>query len=163
MKQKGIIVYCGTGAGKSAMAVGKVLRETGENKTSIIIQFMKGRYISNELLERLEPEIRFFRFEKQEKNYKELTPVEQQEENRNIQNGLNFARKVLQTRECDILVLDEILGLLELGVVLEDDLIKLLAGKDDAMQIILTGTKLPDSIAVLAEEIVRVEGCTNES
>lgn len=157
MKQKGIFVYCGTGTGKSAMAVGRALRETGGNKTSIIIQFMKGKYISNELLERLEPEIRFFRFEKFEKNYRELSSEEKQEEIRNIQNGLNFSRKVIQTRECDILVLDEILGLLELEIISEEELMSILTNKNDEMQIILTGTRLPENLAKMAEGIVKVE------
>lgn len=156
MKQKGVFVYCGTGTGKTAMAIGKALRETDGNKTSIIIQFMKGRHIANRLIERLEPEMRFFRFEKFEKNYNELSCEEQQEENRNIQNGLNFSRKVIQTGECDILVLDEILGILELGLISEEELIRILQNKKEEMVIILTGTNLPAELAKLAEGIVKV-------
>lgn len=161
MKQKGVFVYYGTGTGKSAMALGKTLCEMDENKTSIIIQFMKGRYTGNEILERLEPELRVFRFEKFEKNYNELSSEEKQEENRNIQNGLNFSRKVIQTRECNILVLDEILGILELGLISEEELVNLLCNKDEGMQVILTGTNLPDSLAGLAEGIVKVEDVDN--
>ena len=56
---------------------------------------------------RLEPEIKVFCFEKSEKDYQSLSPEEQQEEVMNIKNGLNFARKVLTTDGCDILILDE--------------------------------------------------------
>ena len=45
--------------------------------------------------------------------YDQLNEEEQAEEERNILNGLNFARKVIATQECDFLVLDEILGLLD--------------------------------------------------
>ena len=32
-----------------------------------------------------------------------------------MKNGLNFAKKVLATGECDVLILDEALGLVEAG------------------------------------------------
>ena len=34
---------------------------------------------------------------------------------------MNFARKVLITEECEMLILDEILSALELGIVSEDE------------------------------------------
>ena len=42
-----------------------------------------------------------------------LTEQEKEEEIPNLKNGLNFARKVLATGECDVLILDEVLGLPE--------------------------------------------------
>ena len=47
-----------------------------------------------------------FCFEKSEKDYQSLSLEEQQEEVMQIKNGLNFARKVLSTDGCDILILD---------------------------------------------------------
>ena len=47
----------------------------------------------------------------------QLTEEEKAEEKSNILNGLNFARKVVVTQECDFLVLDEILGLLDCGII----------------------------------------------
>ena len=62
-------------------------------------------------LRRLEPEVKVFRFEKMDRYYEDLSEDEQREENINILNGVNFAKKVLTIGECDVLILDEILGL----------------------------------------------------
>ena len=39
-----------------------------------------------------------------------------------MRNGINFARKVLTTRECDMLILDEVLGLVDNGIVSVEEL-----------------------------------------
>ncbi|MDQ9823282.1 cob(I)yrinic acid a,c-diamide adenosyltransferase, partial [Acinetobacter sp. 163] len=78
------------------------------------MQFLKGKERrSMDFLQDLEGlDIKIFRFEKMDTCYEELNDQQKDEEKRNILNGLNFARKVLATQECDLLVLDEILGLL---------------------------------------------------
>ena len=59
-------------------------------------------------------DFKIFRFEKQDCCYAELTEEGKKEENINILNGVNFARKVIVTQECDFLLLDEILGLVDM-------------------------------------------------
>lgn len=80
-----------------------------------------------------------FRFEKTEKSFEDLTEEEKREECKNLKNGVNFARKVLVTEECDVLILDEILGLLEYGIVTTDEIRSLLAANDGNMEVIMTG------------------------
>lgn len=87
----------------------------------------------------MEPEVRLFRFEKKDKFYEDLTDEEKKEENLNIRNGLNFARKVLLTEECDMLILDEILGALEFGIVSEEEIESLIQAKDYETELIMTG------------------------
>ena len=73
----------------------------------IVIQFMKGRGLSeNEFTRRLEPEIKFFCFEKTDTEYADLTSRQQEEETMNIRNGINFAKKVLSTGGCELLILE---------------------------------------------------------
>ena len=57
----------------------------------------------------------------------------------NIRNGLNFARKVLSTQSCDVLVLDEVLGLLDTEIVSVEDIRELMMLKNEDMDLILTG------------------------
>ena len=66
--------------------------------------------------------------------YDQLNEEEQAEEERNILNGLNFARKVIATQECDFLVLDEILGLLDKHIATVDMVVGLLKQKDESTQ-----------------------------
>ena len=50
----------------------------------------------------------------------ELPEEKKQEEIQNIRNGIGFAKKVLTTGECDLLILDEVLGLVEKDIITEE-------------------------------------------
>ena len=104
-----IQVYYGAGRGKTSAALGYAIHEASKGESVIVIQFLK-RKDEDEIsfLGRLEPEIRLFRFQKSEKYYNELPDEGQLEEQMNMKNGINYARKVLQTGECNILILDEV-------------------------------------------------------
>lgn len=148
-------VYCGSGKGKTTLAVGQCLRASAKGKSVIIIQFLKGKERRElDFLEELEnQDIKIFRFEKLEKCYEQLNDQEKEEENNNILNALNFARKVIATQECDFLLLDEILGLLDYGIATEEALEEILKLKDDSMHIILTGRVLPERLRKYADSV----------
>ncbi len=155
---KGTIhIYMGDGRGKSPAAIGRAVQEAVQGRTVVIIQFLKGKVPENSaFLKKMEPEIKLFRFEKSEENYQELPEEKQKEERRNILNGMNYARKVLATGECDLLILDEVLGLIENGIIAVEDLTRLLEGRGST-DIILTGISLSDDICFLADEVSRIE------
>ena len=81
----------------------------------------------------------------------------QKEEISNIKNGLNFAKKVLTTGECALLILDEVLGLVDNGIISVDDLKHIVDAKSDDVSIIMTGIHLEDGICELADEISKIE------
>lgn len=134
-------VYCGDGRGKTTLAMGQSLRASAQGKSVIIIQFLKGKERRDlDFLEDMDNlDIKIFRFEKMETCYDELSEQEKDEEKLNILNGLNFARKVIATQECDVLVLDEILGLLDTGITTAEAIIDILKLKDESMHIVMTG------------------------
>ena len=70
---------------------------------------------------------------------------------------MNFARKVLITEECELLILDEILSALELGIVSEDEVIGLIEAKDDETELILTGTATTEALKDAADREVSLE------
>ena len=152
-----INIYYGEGKGKSTASLGRALVSASEGKEVFIIQFLKGR-LSGELkyLQRLEPEIKVFRFEKIDKYYEDLLDEEKKEEKNNILNGVHFAKKVLNIGECDLLILDEILGLVDLGIIDVKDVLDMMKAKPDDMELILTGRFLPDELKELADYIACV-------
>ena len=109
------------------------------------------------MISRLEPEIKIFRFEKSDANFDELSEEKKLEETINIKNGLNFAKKVLTTGECDLLILDEVLGLIDNGIITVDDLKNLLEARDGETDIIMTGISLNDELCLIADEVSRIE------
>ena len=138
-------VYYGAGRGKSPAALGRAIRAAAEGKTVFIIQFLKGKSDEEmEFLKRLEPEIKFFRFEKSEEYLEEV---------KNIKNGINFAKKVLTTGECDLVILDEVLGLVDHGLIDAEELKTLIGARLDDTDLIMTGWVLSDELRPYIDEI----------
>ena len=153
-----VYIYCGDGHGKSPAALGKAVITASHGKNVVIIRFLKGRGVSEDAyLSRLEPEIKIFRFEKSDRNYEELSSEKKTEEIINIKNGINFAKKVLTTGECDLLILDEILGLIDNGIITVEELNNLLDARDDETDIILTGIYSSQELYMLADEVSKFE------
>lgn len=156
---KGMIqIYSGEGHGKSPAALGRAVQAACRGEYVVIIQFLKGRGLAeSEFVKRLEPEIKIFRFEKSVEDFSLLSEEHKAEEKQNIRNGLNFARKILNTGECSLLILDEVLGLIDNEITTVEELKTLLAGKPEEMEIIMTGIALNDEVCALADNVTKVE------
>ena len=108
MREGKLQIYCGSGKGKTTAALGQAIKEASLGRSVFIVQFMKCRKADEEIsfIQRLEPEIKLFRFQRREAAFEDLAPEEQQEEIMNMKNGLNFAKKdgwrrgLYQQRKC---------------------------------------------------------------
>ncbi len=157
MLEDKIQIYCGTGSGRSAAAIGQGIRYASAGKSVMVVRFLKGNDIlKQDYIKRLEPELKIFAFEKFDKWYNDLTSEEQKEEQLHIRNGLNFARKVLVTEECDVLILDELLDLVHMGIVSEEEVKQLLESVSDQTILILTGTHRCESLWSYATRITEM-------
>ena len=120
-----------------------------------MVQFMKGQ-LDTEYLTRLEPEVKVFRFERCSEGFDALDEAEKQEQKQNIQNGLNFAKKALVTGQCDMLVLDEVLGLVKEGMATEDQILEVLQAKSLYTDVILTGRDSLPRVFDMADNILNI-------
>lgn len=156
--ERGIVhIYTGDGRGKSPAALGRAVQAAAAGEQVVIIQFLKGKGLEDtEFVRRLEPEIKLFRFEKSDEFYEELPEDKKAEEDMNIRNGMNFAKKVLSTGECNLLILDEVLGLIEKNIISVEDVENLLNQRGET-DVILTGISLNDEICSLADEVSKIE------
>lgn len=155
MKNGSVEVICGTGTGKTSMAIGKGIMALMEQKSVIMIQFLKGnqKREDQDAWIKLEPDFKVFRFEKAEVFFEELTEPEKEEELINIRNGFHFARKVVATGECDVLILDEALGIMDQNIVEAEELEKLISSKEDGMSLILTGKVFSEKLRSYVDSI----------
>lgn len=97
-------------------------------------------------------------FEKSPIFFDQLSEEEKDEARINIRNGLNFAKKVLVTGECDILILDEILGILDEGIISLEELKALICqARQSEAELIMTGTVYPQELDEYADEITKVQ------
>ncbi len=153
-----IRVYCGRGKGKTTAAIGLGLSEAAKGNSVVIIQFLKDRKEDEiEFLSRLEPEVKFFRFERSAESFESLSESDKKEEVINIKNGMNFARKVLSTEGCSLLVLDELLGLVDQHVISAEDVIELLGARDEDTSIVMTGITMCPELEAYVDEIYNID------
>lgn len=154
-------IFCGTGVGKTSAALGKGVREASEGKSVSIIQFMKEKQsdVCADFFRRLEPDIKIFRFQKFPERYANLTDQEKREELQNIQNGLHFAKKLLVTEECDVLILDEILGLTEMNIVTIEELQNIINAVGENTSLYLTGTARCEELWPYVDEVTELTTC----
>ena len=153
-----IQVYYGNGRGKTTAALGLGIRAAGVGKQVIMVQFLKKKHSDTlDFLKKLEPELQIFRFEKAACGYSDLSPKEKQEQMLNIKNALGYSRKVLDTGQCDLLILDEIFGLVDYNIITIEELMDLIAVKKDSMDLILTGRNLPEEVREIADCVYSIQ------
>lgn len=159
MKLSKVEVICGFGPGKTSLALGKGIAALTEQKKVIMIQFLKGNTKNDgiELLKGLEPEFKVFRFEKSSACFADLSEQEKKEELMNIRNGFNFAKKVVTTGECDMLILDEVLALIDRNIITLEDFERLLEAREEGMSLILTGKVFPEKLRPYVDVISTID------
>lgn len=157
MAEGRVMVYTGTGRGKTSAAFGSALRSAACGDRVVIIQFLKEKSDAQEaeFYRRLEPEIKIFRFERGNGAFADCEGMEREDEIANIRNGLGFAKKVLDTGECDLLIMDEVLGLVDNHIITMEELGELVSHRDGT-GIILTGITLNDEILSFADEVSEI-------
>ena len=157
MNEGVVQIYYGEGHGKSTAASGNAIQNAAIGKESVIIQFLKGRNETEKnFFTRLEPEIKYFNFAKAEVAYDELDEAGRNEEIMNLKNGFNYSKKVVSTGACDLIVLDEILGLVDEHVITIEEIKELLEAKPEEMTIICTGRVLDDRLRPYVDEIYNI-------
>ena len=160
MEENMIQVICGPGKGKTTSAIGRGISALTKGSNVIMVQYLKGSMDMDnmEIIKRLEPEFKIFRFEKTPVFFEQLSEEEKEEPSICIRNGINFARKVLVTGECNILILDEILGILDEGVITREELCSLIAqARQSGISLILTGNVYPQALDPYVDEVTRIQ------
>lgn len=156
MEQGKITVFSGDGRGKTAAALGLALDAAADGKTAVIIQFLKGRGLAESIFcKRMEPDIKIFRFEKSDVDFDSRSTDQQQDDVSSIRNSLGFARKVLATGECDILILDEVLGVIDNKIISVDELRELVSHRGST-QVVFTGRVLSGELCTFVDEISQI-------
>ncbi|MGI6114357.1 MAG: cob(I)yrinic acid a,c-diamide adenosyltransferase [Mahellales bacterium] len=156
--EKGLIqVYTGDGKGKTTAALGQALRAVGGGYSVFMVQFLKGGP-SGELIsaKKLEPDFCIFRFEKERGFFQTLNDQQRMELKGEINEALAFIKRVLTGEECNILILDEVMGIIHSGLVSTEEICNILSLKPDSMEVILTGRNVPKAIEDMADLVTEM-------
>ncbi len=151
-------VYTGNGKGKTTAALGQAFRAVGQGMKVMVIQFLKG-IPSGEMTaaERLGPDMKILRFERNKKFFWQLTEKEKRELQEDIQKAVNYTMEILCHNSCDMLILDEIMGAIHSGLVSIDQVIQIIEAKPPSMELILTGRNVPSEIADYADLVTEMK------
>ncbi|ONI43654.1 cob(I)yrinic acid a,c-diamide adenosyltransferase [Candidatus Epulonipiscioides gigas] len=157
MREGLVQIYCGDGKGKTTASIGLGIRAVGSGLKVIMIQFLKSDTSGEiKVLKTLEPNFKTFHFEKQHGFFWELSDEEKSELKNEIEIAMKFAKKVMDTEECDVLILDEILGVIENNLYSEDLLVDFIVSKKDTVELILTGRNVPEKIKDISDYISNI-------
>ena len=149
-----IIVYYGKGEGKTTASIGHAIRTLGHNKKVVILQFMKGRPTTGEYqflksVDNLQIHLcgapGFLKDEESRKKHL-----------KKAKEGLELAHRVLDEKETDLLVLDEILYAVKFELLTEEAVLELLK-KRGHTDIILSGREVEDRIIEMADIATHME------
>jgi len=138
-------VYYGEGKGKTTAALGLALRAVGQGLRVYIAQFLKPRSASSgeaNIISRLGDDFVLERIN--ENSFLGKISEELRAKSTELfARELPHLKNMLQQADYDLIILDEILNVLSLGLIKEGDLLELLEAKHPQVELILTGRQAP--------------------
>lgn len=160
-------IYTGDGKGKTTAALGLCLRAVGQGLRACFIQFLKGEWDSGERRAalRLAPELEMYSFASARwgdpAHAPEGTPwwrlPPSEEDRRKAEEGLSFAREAVASGRYDIVVLDEAISAVRLGLLSLADVTDLVRTKPAGVELVLTGRDAPPELVELADLVSEVK------
>lgn len=156
---KGYIqVYTGNGKGKTTAAIGQAVRAAGSGLSVYMVQFLKtadtGEYIG---LKKFYPQLQVFIFERPRGFFWTLNESEKKELQEDIDRAYDFCLETIKNRTCDVLIMDEIMGVITNKLLTQEQVMTLLDNKPEDMEIVMTGRDVPSSILQRADLVTEMK------
>ena len=148
-------VYTGNGKGKTSAALGLALRAIGWGFKVHMIQFIKGgdfKHGELHIIEQL-PDFKLKAFGRG-RYITEDPPLE--EDIKLAEKALKFARKIINSGEYDIVILDEINVALHLKLIKTNEVVELIENKPKHVELVLTGRYAPSEIIEVADLVTEM-------
>ena len=155
MEKACVHIYCGNGKGKTTASIGLLTRASGADKKCLLAQFLK-TVPTSEIASLNKLGVKSLRAESKIKKF--IFAMNDEEKRQYSAEQQELFQKVCAEAEegYDLIVLDEILDAVALGLVSEDALAELLAQKGST-EIVLTGREPSEKIAQYADYYSRID------
>ena len=141
--QRGYIqIYTGNGKGKTTASLGLAMRALGRNWKVLVIMFTKGGGNYGELasFRNLSEEIsNNLTIEQAGLDRIVYAHNKSDDDEKEIKQGWEIAKKAIQNNEYQLIILDEINIAIDLKILDIDDVVEVLKNKPETMEIVLTG------------------------
>ncbi|MDD4679375.1 MAG: cob(I)yrinic acid a,c-diamide adenosyltransferase [Clostridia bacterium] len=150
-------IYTGDGKGKTSAAVGLGLRAWGRGMKVLMVQFLKGSQ-SGELIaaQKLGETFKINLGTALKKFTWEMNKAELQEAAAAQKKQFEYARKESESRNWDVLILDEIMAAIQQKMISADKVMELIVNKPEELELVLTGRNAPDVLIDKADYVSRI-------
>lgn len=151
-------IYTGNGKGKTTAAIGQGIRAYGNGLKVIMVQFLKsGKTGELNTVDELSDNFEIFRFEKRRGFVWTLSEEEKLEVKKEVKVAYDFILDVIENYKCDMLIIDEIMGVLKNKFLSVEDVLELIRKKPKNMEIIMTGRNVPEEIIEKANLVTEMK------
>lgn len=155
MKNGLIQVYTGNGKGKTTAALGLALRAVGHGLKVLVVQFMKGNIEYGELesAKKLSPYLTIKRIGREIFVSKtNPDPIDK----KLAEEGFLLAKEAVESKQYDIVILDEINLAVDYGLISLLDLLQLIDSKLEQVELILTGRNAKPEVIERADLVTEM-------
>lgn len=150
-----IIVYTGNGKGKTTAALGQAVRALGEGKKVIVLQFIKGPWISGEdnFAKQLKAKNLSLKIVKGGKGFVGILGdrLPRSIHKKAAKQTLRLAGKTILSKKYDLIILDEVNVAVGLKLISENEVLKMLKNTPQVVDVVLTGRGAPKKFVDLAD------------
>jgi cob(I)alamin adenosyltransferase len=147
-------VYIGYGKGKSTAALGLLLRAAGQGYRVLYGQFLKsGRSGELKILPVLGEQVKLWPTASLQKFFRNLPAEEQEAVTRAQRASLEEMAAEMRGGSYHLVIMDEALDLVDLGIVTEAELVALAAGRPEEVELVFTGHNAGSDIVASADYV----------
>jgi len=153
LKKGYIHVYTGPGKGKTTAALGLGLRAAGAGLKVHMLQFMKGRRYSE--LDAIE-NIPGFTISQHGRDEFVCKENPEQIDIDLAQQGFAYAKEIIKKEKYDLVILDEINVAVDFNLIDVDDVLEIVEGKPEKLELVLTGRYAHPKITRIADYVTEM-------
>lgn len=157
LKEGYVQVYTGNGKGKTTAAMGLAFRAAGDGMEVKIVQFLKSWKTGELEAASKFSNMEIYRFEKVKGFTWDLNEEELAQLKKEVRDAFTFVKKLVENRECDILILDEIMAAISAEFISDEEVLSLINSKPRDMELILTGRNVPNKILERADLVTEMK------
>lgn len=155
--EKGLVqVYTGDGKGKTTAAIGLGIRAAGRGLKVYMVQFLKGADTGELYILKNIANFKVFRFQTSDKFFWNMNDEEKGVLAAEMKEAYDFAVSTLKDKKCDLLILDEIMGVIHNKIYTVEDILKLMEVKPDEIELVMTGRNVPQQIIDKADLVTEM-------